>query len=485
MAFRLERTESVPDGVRRVAAERLDDALDRLDGLAAAGPDEVESSVHEIRKRCKELRGLLRMVRPSLGAEYRRSNRAIRDAAEQLSSVRDAQALLTTFTDLRLADGIGGGRGEELDSIERAQADKAAVAQAIGPDDPRLRRAQRRLRKVRRQVDGWEIPDGFEALAGGLEATYRRGRRGLRQAVAETSDEHMHEWRKAVKYLWYQTRLIERTAPSMLTPLVARLDDLADALGDDHDLAVLVLHLESEDDRFGGPDDVQPAIELARDGQSDLRRRAFSLGARLYAESPGAFAARLGAYWQIDRAQGKEQPTGGIADLSGLDEDHGEDGKSMVERERKFLVAEHPRLTVDGERIRQGYLAVDGKVSVRVRDRTGEGLTLTVKAGSPPARTELEWALDRGEFEVLWALAELRGVDKTRYRLPVGEHVAEVDVFDGPLEGLWLVEVEFESDKDMSEFKPPAWFGREVTDDDRYLNSNLAVHGIEPDQDAR
>ena len=70
--------------------------------------------------------------------------------------------------------------------------------------------------RMRRQVD---------TLAGGLEATYRRGQRGMRRARRDTDEARMHEWRKGVKYLWYQMRLLEPTAPSMLSPMVDRLDD--------------------------------------------------------------------------------------------------------------------------------------------------------------------------------------------------------------------------------------------------------------------
>ena len=68
MAFRLEHSEPIGVGVQRVTAERLDDGMLRLERLATAGPSEVEKTVHEVRKRCKELRGLLRLVRPALGA---------------------------------------------------------------------------------------------------------------------------------------------------------------------------------------------------------------------------------------------------------------------------------------------------------------------------------------------------------------------------------------------------------------------------------
>lgn len=478
MAFRFKHAESVESGVRRVAAERLDEAIERLEGLPDDGPEQIESSVHEIRKRCKELRGLLRLVRPALGADYERCNRALRDAAKELSSIRDVQAVAATFVDLRAAEGEDGHHGPELDAIEQVQAGKAeAAAHMIAIDDPLIGRAHRRLTKVRRRAARWEMPDRFDTLAGGLEATYRRGGRGMRRARRDTDEARMHEWRKGVKYLWYQMRLLEPTAPSVLSPLVGRLDDLADALGDDHDLAVLVAGLEADHDQYGGRGEIQPAIDLARRQQAELRRRSFSLGARLYAETPESFVARIGAYWKVDRRRGREQRTGSIADLIEHDEGRGDEDRARVERERKFLVAEHPPLDSPGERIRQGYLAVDGRVSARVRERVGSGLTLTIKAGSGSTRTELEWPLSRNEFDALWPLAESRGIDKTRHLVPLGEHVAELDVFDGALAGLTMVEVEFGSDDAMGNFEPPTWFGEEVTADIRYFNAHLAVHG--------
>lgn len=343
MAFRLEHAESVDDGMRRIARERLDDAIARLEGLGGGSPDEIETSVHEVRKHTKELRGLIRLIRPDLGDEYPRANRALRKAAEQLSSIRDAQALLGTFEDLTAADAGAGGQAPELESIRGAQAAKAAkAAKSVDDDDRRVARARKRLTEVRRRAARWDIPGGFEALGPGLERTYRRGRKGLRRARRQPTDDRMHEWRKRVKYLWYQVRLLEATAPSVLAPLVDRLDDLGDALGDDHDLAVLVHGLETEDEHFGGRKQVSAAIELARRRQDDLRDRAFGLGSRLYAENPEAFVERMRTYWMIDRELGEERPTGSIADLSDLHPDRDDAAACTTEREREFLFTNWP-----------------------------------------------------------------------------------------------------------------------------------------------
>jgi CYTH domain-containing protein len=153
----------------------------------------------------------------------------------------------------------------------------------------------------------------------------------------------------------------------------------------------------------------------------------------------------------------------------------------MIERERRFLVEAVPDPLPVGNRIEQAYLTTQ-PVSVRVR-RQGDRYTLTVKAGSGLARTEIERDLDRDEFAALWEVATELRIDKRRHRVPLpGGQIAELDLFDGDLSGRRIVEVEFDSDGAAHAFVPPTWFGREVTDDRRYTNASLARNGW-PDGD--
>jgi CYTH domain-containing protein len=151
-----------------------------------------------------------------------------------------------------------------------------------------------------------------------------------------------------------------------------------------------------------------------------------------------------------------------------------------VEIERKFLVAEPPPDLAEhpGERIEQGYLAIapDG-VEVRVRRRAGQA-TLTVKSGPGQVRIEEEMAIDERRFGALWELTEGRRVTKTRHEIPLAEGVvAELDVYDGELEGLLTAEIEFGSLEASERFAPPPWVGRELTGDKRYANQSLALEG--------
>jgi adenylate cyclase len=151
----------------------------------------------------------------------------------------------------------------------------------------------------------------------------------------------------------------------------------------------------------------------------------------------------------------------------------------MPEIERKFRVRQMPESLGDGTQLRQAYLAVDGGVEVRVRDKGGT-YVLTVKGGRGVERTEVEVDVDGASFDELWALAPDRRIEKIRHEIDVGGHTAEMDVYAGPLEGLVVVEVEFASRDDAEAFVPPEWFGEELTGDPRWSNAALATAGRPP-----
>jgi CYTH domain-containing protein len=153
-----------------------------------------------------------------------------------------------------------------------------------------------------------------------------------------------------------------------------------------------------------------------------------------------------------------------------------------VEIERKFLLAEIPNADRlgPGEPLRQGYLAEEGDTSVRVRIGRDAAM-VTVKAGRGLSRTEVEMPITAEQAEALWPHTAGRQITKTRYRVVLDSAaavVAEVDVYAGELAGLHTVEVEFASEDAASEFVPPAWFGRDVTNEEGWTNAALARNGL-------
>jgi CYTH domain-containing protein len=151
----------------------------------------------------------------------------------------------------------------------------------------------------------------------------------------------------------------------------------------------------------------------------------------------------------------------------------------MPEIERKLLVEEVPSL--DGwsaARLEQGYLAVTDDVEVRIRRSDGRDARITVKSAPGLSRVEEELELDAGAFERLWPLTEGRRVMKTRWSRDEGDGVVfELDVYEGSLRGLVVVEVEFASEEAARAWAPPPWAGREVTGEKAYANQSLALYG--------
>ena len=141
-----------------------------------------------------------------------------------------------------------------------------------------------------------------------------------------------------------------------------------------------------------------------------------------------------------------------------------------TEIERKFLVTgEIP--DGDDTDIVQGYLSLDPDRTVRVRI-AGSRATLTIKGRTTGiSRAEFEYTIPPEEAEQLLDLAIGTPIEKTRRRVPAGEHLWEIDTFHGANDGLVVAEIELGSESES--FPHPEWLGEEVSADRRYLNSHL------------
>ena len=149
---------------------------------------------------------------------------------------------------------------------------------------------------------------------------------------------------------------------------------------------------------------------------------------------------------------------------------------SSREIERKFLIKHLPVqiLRARHARLAQGYLASErGGRHVRLRKK-GKAATLTFKVGRSTSREEREIKLSPAQFAMLWPATRGRRLHKTRYEIPWKRLKIEVDIYHGRNHGLIVAEVEFPNHASRRKFKPPRWFGREITGEKRYSNVRLA-----------
>jgi CHAD domain-containing protein len=294
-SYHLRRGEGVPEGLRRVATGRAEQALDALRG---GGGDPAEA-IHAARKDLKKLRAVLRLCRDELGGKlFRAESRRFRDAGRLLSSSRDAEVKLETVLALERHFGPelpDDARGPWLLALKR---ERHEVAGAAALSTPEVGRAIEAIEAGRDAVASWPLrSDSWDAIGPGLSRTYRRGRQGLRETASDQSVESAHEWRKRVKDLTYQLRLLARAWPPTFDQMVTESHRLTDLLGEHHDLALLAADLERRDLANGAR-----LGELIAQRQEELLLGAVDLGRRVYAERPKAYGRRMRAYWEAWRA---------------------------------------------------------------------------------------------------------------------------------------------------------------------------------------
>ena len=144
-----------------------------------------------------------------------------------------------------------------------------------------------------------------------------------------------------------------------------------------------------------------------------------------------------------------------------------------MEIERKYLVVHlpGPLESYPCRILEQGYLNTSPVVRIR---RDNDRYELTYKSAGLMSRQEYNLPLDEKSYEHLLTKIDGRLIKKKRYMIPLSSALtAELDIFEGDLAPLMLVEVEFDSEDAANSFSAPDWFGEDVTFSGQYHNSYL------------
>ncbi|MGH7588508.1 MAG: CHAD domain-containing protein [Gemmatimonadota bacterium] len=298
MPYRLLDHEPPGPGLRRIAVEQIRAATLRLEECQ---PDPQEA-IHDVRKRLKKVRAILRLARHEIGEVlYAGENARYRDLGRLLAPLRDSHTRLEAVRGLRehhrallARDSFQG--VENLLRVDRSR-------RAAGFTDGEIRRqALSALREVERGPAAWPL-DGcsFDALRPGLLRVYRQGRTRMKAACARPSPDRYHDWRKRAKYLGYQLRILEPAWPAVLTTTKKELHDMTALLGEAHDLSELEVAVRALEAPFSNGPQVELLSDLVAGRCAVLHDRARTLGERVYAEEPEAFVDRIALYWSTWR----------------------------------------------------------------------------------------------------------------------------------------------------------------------------------------
>ncbi|RUV75989.1 MAG: CHAD domain-containing protein [Mesorhizobium sp.] len=292
MSYRIDPRLPLTGEVRRILAEEIGKALVHLD----AAHDRPEQALHKCRKRLKNVRALLRLVRSGDETFCRTENQCYRQVSALLAGPREATALVETIDRLAASfpeHGAGGGLDEVRDRLVARQQDLhggaglgAAIGAAIAACEEGIGR-----------IDALALPDqpeqAADVLAEGARITLRRARKALDKAGSRGEADDFHDLRKAAKTHGMHLSLLGRLWP---TPIKARrkaVDELGEKLGELHDVFVLRTLLEADDRPLGSPQETRLLSKLLKRSEKSLKKTCLAAAADLFGDSPRRSTRKL------------------------------------------------------------------------------------------------------------------------------------------------------------------------------------------------
>jgi len=293
MSFRLKTDEPVRRGLRRLAAKELEDARDQLRGA----PRPSDEAIHEARKSLKKARAIVQVIDADAGRHLGGSRKAFRAVNRTLSRLRDADAMLGIFDRLRMrAPQLIGEQTFNRLRRRLAAGKRAALKKAERRHD--WKHVDQQLRALRKSAERWrQAHSGFGALERGMRDAHRRGRKALARARERQRAEDFHEWRKAVKALWYQLRLLGGRSRRIGRDAAA-LHRAETLLGDEHNVVVLCGVLTRDRSVCRTAEDAD-RVRLAADRyQCEMRKRALQAARGVYAPTSGAYVRSIKREWK-------------------------------------------------------------------------------------------------------------------------------------------------------------------------------------------
>lgn len=297
-AWRFEPAEPLDQAFRRVATEEIRAARIALTELQ----DGRDKAIHEARRSFKRLRALLRLASPAMDGGFAKENRRLRDAGRLLAPARDAAVLLDSFDRFVEAHAAGLAPADLAslrDRLAQKQPAPAADGKVVDAHVARVialtERSERNLARLDWPADSGELQRGLRKAQARLKASFR--------AARETSDpEDLHDWRKRIKDQTAQMELFGAMLPGDLKAGRKGAKDIAQILGDEHDLCLLGARLSTL--RVPGKlrDVRDRLVERIEARRKKLRQKVFRLGEAVSSREADGFARDLCAAWDATRA---------------------------------------------------------------------------------------------------------------------------------------------------------------------------------------
>ncbi len=287
---------------RDVGAEQIERAVTVLNDQPAG----VHEAIHDARKNFKRLRSLYRLVASDARNFQKQENARIRDMARNLSTVRDAAALVENANHLRehaaseeqqlALDKVCSILAERRDRIAEGETD------LDGKIDSTIVNCEQALAALTHV----SFDDGRRKSAGRMEKGWRRTlkRAARARAACEASTEValFHELRKRAQDYRMHLALLREAWPSAMQAKRAETKELVDVLGHLNDLATMTSLINEQPELAGDSQNQAHLLSAVIARQGELRLEALQRAEAVFLDDPECESRTVKLLWlEADR----------------------------------------------------------------------------------------------------------------------------------------------------------------------------------------
>jgi len=263
-------------------------------------PEKPDFATHEIRKSTKRVRAVYRLFRQVTGNElYGHGKEFYSNGSHVLAEHRLSLVYFETLKMISTERKMPANAkylGKLIRAMEMYHTELTAEILITHQVDQGLYG----LIESELRANARELPaqGKFNDLVSCLRKTYRRGKKCLDQAIIQPTAENFHELRKITKSLWNELILIRPIWPSYYGFAIHHLDNLAQKLGFEHDLAELEKLLRGES---SGKDRIQRTLlsDYIAWKRKQMQKSIIPLAQRLFADKPGAVEQKALNFYRI------------------------------------------------------------------------------------------------------------------------------------------------------------------------------------------
>jgi CHAD domain-containing protein len=197
-------------------------------------------------------------------------------------------------------------RDETIHEARKSVKKVRAILEVVDSDHGRgLGKSSKRLQAISRRLSALRDADAMLEILHKLRSHDGHAvsaRKAMARARKRQRADDFHEWRKQIKALWYELRLVEGASPRIRQDVIA-LHRAESWLGDEHNMVVLCDELSKDATICDGRADLD-RIRLAADRfQCELREKALARAKRIYARRPGEYADAIRRAWKTTFAR--------------------------------------------------------------------------------------------------------------------------------------------------------------------------------------